>query len=126
MEDFYQSIALYDSECGLYNTFAEFILKKDKEHQFKFISLQSVEGQSILKKNELSTVCFSSLVYIKQAQFYLKSSASLLLLKDLGGIWKLFYCFMLIPQPIRDFIYDSIAKNRHHLFRKQKSCKWSL
>ena len=71
MEGFYQSIALYDSECGLYNTFAEFILKKDKEHQFKFISLQLVEGQSILKKNELSTACFSSFVYIKHAQFYL-------------------------------------------------------
>ena len=69
MEDFYQSIVLYDGECGLCNTLAEFILIKDKEHQFKFISLQSVEGQSILKKNELSTVCFSSLVYIKQAQF---------------------------------------------------------
>jgi len=123
MEDFYQSIVLYDGECGLCNTLAEFILKK---HQFKFIRLQSVEGQSILKKNKLSTACFSPLVYIKHAQFYLKSSASLLLLKDLGGIWKVFYCFMLIPQQIRDFVYDSIAKNWHHLFRKQKSCKLSL
>ena len=118
-----QSLLLYDGKCGLCRTMAGFVSKRDIEHKFSFIELQSIDGQIILKDLGLSTYILTSLVYIKNNHSYLKSSASLLLLKDLGGIWKVFYFLMLVPQPLRDFVYDAIAKYRHLFFRNEKSCK---
>jgi predicted DCC family thiol-disulfide oxidoreductase YuxK len=43
-------------------------------------------------------------------------------LHDLGGIWKVLYGFIIIPRPIRDWVYDRIAKSRYSLFGKRDSC----
>jgi predicted DCC family thiol-disulfide oxidoreductase YuxK len=36
---------------------------------------------------------------------------------------KILYPFILFPQPIRDFIYDLIAKNRYRFFGKKDVCR---
>lgn len=37
-------------------------------------------------------------------------------------LWPLFYMFIIIPEPIRNFIYDQIAKHRYRVFGKKESC----
>ena len=117
-----ENILLFDGFCNLCSRLVNFIIKRDKKAKFLFISLQSASGQSLLKKFGLPTDDFDSVVYIKGNKYFIKSSAILHILKELKGIWKLFFIFIIIPNFIRDFIYNIIAKTRYKIFGRQDSC----
>jgi len=53
---------------------------------------------------------------------YTRSSGALRVLRHLGGAWSLLYVFWIIPRPVRDGIYDWIARHRYRWFGKQDSC----
>jgi predicted DCC family thiol-disulfide oxidoreductase YuxK len=42
--------------------------------------------------------------------------------KNMGGFWSLMYFFIIIPNPIRDAVYNFIAKNRYKWFGEKESC----
>lgn len=117
-----QHILLFDGVCNLCNRIVKFTIKRDPKGKFKFASLQSASGKALLKQFNLPLNNFDSFVYITNNKYYRKSSAGLHVLKDLGGIWKLFYVFMIIPKPIRDFLYNLIAKTRYKIFGKRDTC----
>ncbi len=106
---------LYDSNCNLCNSQVRFIKKRDKGNLFRFVPLQSEEGSDMLREaclpdNELDTV-----VYQKSGRHYLRSSAVLGILRDLGGGWRIVGSLMIVPAVIRDFFYRLVARNRHRL-----------
>ncbi len=115
-------ILLFDGVCNLCISVVNFIIKKDSKEKFKFAALQSESGQALLKKFGLSTNDFNSFVYISRDNYFIKSSAALHVLKELGGVWILFYIFIFFPRPIRDFVYNIIAKTRYRIFGKQNTC----
>jgi predicted DCC family thiol-disulfide oxidoreductase YuxK len=115
-------ILLFDGVCNLCVGVVNFTIKRDSEEKFKFAALQSESGQALLKKYHLPTNNFGSFVFIKGEQYFLKSSAALHVLKELGGVWKLFYLFIIIPAPLRDFIYHIVARTRYSIFGKRDSC----
>jgi len=119
-----EKILLFDGYCNLCSRLVNFIIKRDKKAKFLFVSLQSANGQSLLKKFGLPGDDFDSVVYIMGDKYYLKSSAILHILKELGGIWKLFFIFIIIPHFIRDFIYKIIAKTRYRIFGRHDSCMY--
>jgi predicted DCC family thiol-disulfide oxidoreductase YuxK len=55
-------------------------------------------------------------------KMYRKSTAALKVARQLVGIWKLLYAFMIIPPFIRDAVYSVIAKNRYKWFGKREAC----
>ncbi len=115
-------IILFDGVCILCERFVLFTIKKDTHSKFKFASLQSTIGQSLLKKFNLPIDDFDSFVFITGNNYFLKSTAVLQVLKELGGTYKLFYIFIIIPKFIRDFFYDYIAKKRYKIFGKRNAC----
>ena len=117
-----EKILLFDGVCNLCSNLVLFIIKKDPKSQFKFTALQSEMGKLLLKKYILESNNLNTVVYIKGENYFLKSTAILNIVKDLGGYWKLFYVFILIPKFLRDFIYDLIAKSRYRIFGKKESC----
>lgn len=100
----------------------QFIIKKDTKERFKFASLQSDVGKAVLLKSGLPTQYFNSLVYIHQGKYFVKSTAVLRVAKALGGLWQLLYIFIFIPKPVRDLIYNVIAKTRYKFFGKCSVC----
>ncbi|MBN8701890.1 MAG: thiol-disulfide oxidoreductase DCC family protein [Bacteroidetes bacterium] len=116
------NILLFDGVCNFCNKSVQFIIKRDSSEKFKFASLQSEIGQTLLKKFGLETSNLDSFVYIKNDSYFVKSSAALHVLKELGGIWQLFYFLLIIPKPLRDFVYNFISKRRYQLFGKRDSC----
>jgi len=115
-------ILLFDGVCNLCNSIVQFTINRDPKGKFKFASLQSESGQALLKKFGLPTDNFDSFVFIRQDKYFLKSSAGLHVLKELGGVWKLFYGFIILPRSLRDFIYNIIAKKRYSVFGKRDTC----
>jgi len=115
-------ILLFDGVCNLCNGIVQFTIKRDPKGKFKFASLQSESGQSLLNQLGLPTNDFDSFVFINGDKYFLKSSAGLHVLKELGGVWKVFYIFIIIPRPLRDFVYSIIAKTRYKIFGKRETC----
>jgi len=54
---------------------------------------------------------------------FTKSTAALMISKNLKSIVKLLYPLIILPKPIRDFFYDLIAKNRYKFFGKRDVCR---
>ena len=121
MADF--SIILFDGVCNLCNSSVNFIIDHDKKNVFRFASLQSDAGQTLLKKFNLNVKEFNSIILVENDKFYERSSAVMKIVKKFPGLWKFLYLFIIIPAPVRDFVYDIIADNRYKWFGKKDSCR---
>ena len=115
-------ILLFDGVCNLCNGLVKFIIKRDQRSRIRFAPLQSDTGKSLIANFGLSPEDINSVVYISGEQVFLRSSAVLHLLKDLGGGWKLFYIFIIIPPVMRDLFYNLIARTRYRIFGRSGSC----
>ena len=118
----FKDIVLFVGVCNLCNGLVRFIIKRDREGIFKFASLQSEVGQQWLMKFGLAKSEFESFVLIRGDKCYVKSDAALRMFMELGGIWKIFYVFKLIPRPVRDYVYEQIAKSRYRIFGRRDVC----
>jgi predicted DCC family thiol-disulfide oxidoreductase YuxK len=99
------------------------LLDRDKKDKFRFVALQSGKGEELLKKFKLSVKDFDTFVLIDGDKCYIKSTAGLIVIKNIPGLWKILYIFIIIPKLIRDFVYSLIAKNRYKLFGKREDCR---
>ncbi|WP_226681131.1 thiol-disulfide oxidoreductase DCC family protein [Sutcliffiella horikoshii] len=115
-------ILLFDGVCNLCNSLVTFVIKRDQEATFKFASLQSEVGQTILKEHSLPLDHFDSFYYVEGKKLFTKSTAALKVAKELDGAWKLFYPLIIIPKPLRDLVYSFVAKNRYRWFGKKNQC----
>ena len=115
-------IILFDGVCNLCNTSVQFILKRDRRSRFRFASLQGPAGQALLQRSGLPADHLDSFVLVENNNVYTRSSAALRVISRLGGGYTLFYVFWIIPRPIRDGIYDWVARHRYRWFGKEDSC----
>jgi predicted DCC family thiol-disulfide oxidoreductase YuxK len=116
------SVILFDGICNLCNGFVQFVIKRDRKNVFKFASLQSAYGQKFLTENKLNTDEFKSIILYKNEKLFTQSTAALKIFKELNGLWKLFFAFIVIPKFIRDAVYNLIARNRYRWFGKKETC----
>jgi predicted DCC family thiol-disulfide oxidoreductase YuxK len=116
-----ERIILFDGICNLCNSSVRFIIKRDPVGNFKFSSLQSKVGKKLLEKYRVRND-INSFILLENNHVYTKSSAALRVCMRLNSIWKIFIVFIIIPKPIRDYIYDFIANNRYKWFGKSDHC----
>jgi predicted DCC family thiol-disulfide oxidoreductase YuxK len=45
-------------------------------------------------------------------------------MKEMDGVWKLFYGLIIIPRFFRDAVYDVVAKSRYYVFGKRDYCEY--
>jgi predicted DCC family thiol-disulfide oxidoreductase YuxK len=101
-----KSIILFDGVCNLCNSSIDFILKRDVKDNFRFAALQEKEGQEVLSKFNVSSNYLDSLVLIEGDKLYFRSTAAIRIAKNLNGIWPMVYFLILIPAPLRDYLYN--------------------
>jgi predicted DCC family thiol-disulfide oxidoreductase YuxK len=115
-------IVLFDGICNLCNGSVRFILKNDKSKRIRVASLQSETGKSLLRQAGFPADSIFTVIYFRGEKIYQRSEAVLQILRDMGGAWKLFYGFIIIPPFIRDFFYNVVARYRYRIFGKRDHC----
>ncbi len=115
-------IILFDGVCNLCNGAVQYVIKRDRKGQFKFASLQSDLGQKLLAQSGLPKDHLKSFVYINNDAIYTRSDAALKVARQLKGVVKWLYPFIVLPKFIRDAVYELIARNRYRLFGKREAC----
>jgi len=55
-------------------------------------------------------------------QIFLRSDAALEIVRRLGGFWRLLYFFKILPRPLRNAVYNLVARNRYRWFGHREEC----
>lgn len=117
-----EAIVLFDGVCNFCNSSVNFIIRRDKEGYFKFAPLQSDVAGELLADKDVDREETDSIILIEEGEVFLYSTAALMIARKLDGNWPLFYAFIYIPAPIRDFFYKQFAKRRYKMFGKKDQC----
>jgi predicted DCC family thiol-disulfide oxidoreductase YuxK len=119
-------VLLYDGLCVWCNLSARLLLQIDRRGSFRFASLQGELGRVVSQLPELEGV--DSLVLLEPApdgfpgRVHVRSDAFFRILEHLGGIWRVYMVFRVIPRPLRDLAYDVFARLRYVLFPRFDEC----
>jgi predicted DCC family thiol-disulfide oxidoreductase YuxK len=84
--------------------------------------VQSNLGQDFLRRRNLPTDLFESFYLIEDGRVYEKSTAFLRMVRHLRRPWPLLRAARVLPRPLRDWLYDRIARNRYRLFGRRDRC----
>lgn len=118
-----KKIILFDGVCNLCNSMVQFVIKKDKKDQFRFVALQSELGQEITIYLHIDTTKIDSIIlYEPGTAYYYKANAALKIAQYLGGIIAIISLFRFLPDSLKNNVYDYIAKNRYKWYGKKESC----
>ena len=119
-----KKIILFDGVCNLCNTSVHYIIKHDKKDIFRFVPLQSEIGKKIINSIGLNNKIIDSIVLYEPLNtiYFIKASAGIRILINLGGVYTLGKIALIIPRFISNFIYDFIAINRYRWYGKKESC----
>lgn len=115
-------VVLFDGVCNLCNRSVRFIIDRDPGGVFRFAPLQSEAGEKLLEQYGLPTENYGTFILIEGGRYYVRSEAALRVAKLLGGGWGLAYAFMTVPAPLRDRVYDYVARNRYKWFGRTDEC----
>ena len=102
---------LFDGVCNLCNGAVQWIIRRDPAGIFQFATLQSREVHRL-----------ETIILIDGQREYRRSTAFLHILRRLPKLKWLAYVGAVLPEPIRDDLYDLIAKNRYRWFGKKDQC----
>lgn len=116
-------LILFDGECILCNKSVQLIIKNDPKKLFKFATLQSTFGKSVLNKVGATDAKLNSILLIEGSRYFTKSRAVLKILKGLQYYSLLYPILRLFPNFLLDFLYNYIAGIRYKLFGKTDHCE---
>ncbi len=115
-------IILFDGVCNLCNGFVQFVIRHDKKGVFRFASLQSDYAASLPGLSDKVGSSPSTVVLQDGDQYYYKSAAALRIARLLRFPFSVAYVFIILPRPLRDSVYDWVARNRYAWFGKLDAC----
>ena len=111
-------VVYYDGICGLCDFFVNLIVKIDSKGILKFSSLQGPSGQKLLNDLKFNTEELDTVIFRINDQVYTKSTAVFKIIKSIGGFWRVFLVFDLLPTPFSDFIYKKNSQKQIQTFWK--------
>jgi len=121
-------IVFYDGVCGLCNRLVQFLLKRDKQDKLRFASLQSDFAAAVLTRHGIDPKDLDTLHVVENynqpnERVLNRSTAILRAGRELGGVWAIAASVgMIVPKPVRDFVYRFVATNRYKVFGKYETC----
>jgi len=116
-------VVLFDGVCNLCNASVLFVIDRDPGGRFAFAPLQSGVAARLLAHRGYGETSLGSVLLLEGGRVYERSTAALRVARRLGGWWPLLYAFIAVPRPIRDAVYDWIARNRYRWFGKEEACR---
>ena len=117
------AVVVFDGECAFCNRWVDLLLRFDRRDVFRFVARQSDAGAAFSRQAGLPEGGVGSIIVAENGQVRLRSAAVLRMLSLLGFPFSLAGVFNLIPAPVRDVVYDFIARNRTKWFGRTQACR---
>jgi predicted DCC family thiol-disulfide oxidoreductase YuxK len=120
-------IILFDGVCNFCNAWVDVLLRIDRKGIYRFTPLQSPLGQRLLtsigkEKDDISSVL---LIEADGKTYYSKSECVLQVIRQLGPLaaFASRSITWLLPEAVRNGIYDMVAENRYNFLGERTSCR---
>ncbi len=114
-------IVFFDGVCNLCNGFVDWLIRHDTRQRFKVASLQGSTAQRTLPMQHIQNL--GSVVLFYDGQIFVRSTAVLMIFADLAAPWRQLAWLKVLPLPVRDSLYDLVAKYRYLIFGKRLTCR---
>jgi len=116
-------IVFFDGVCGLCNRFVDWVIRRDGRGRFVFAPLQGATARAMGVEPRTEDPALWSIVLVDASGVRKRSDAVLLIAAELGGAYRLATTVRWIPRPLRDWVYDRIARRRYRFFGKRAACR---
>ena len=113
---------LFDGVCNLCNASVRFIIDRDPRARFHFAALGSEAARSLLAAAGASGPLPDSIALVENGKVYTRSLAALRIARRLRFPWPVLWALVAVPRPVRDALYDWIARNRYRWFGRREEC----
>ncbi|WP_425037944.1 thiol-disulfide oxidoreductase DCC family protein [Primorskyibacter sp. S187A] len=114
---------IFDTDCVLCSSWVHFLLRHERDQSMRFVSAWSDEGQSLAAQWGLSADDLDdTFLVVANGRALTRSDAGLALLAQLRAPWHWARALRIIPRPLRDWIYDRLARNRYQWFGRKPEC----
>jgi predicted DCC family thiol-disulfide oxidoreductase YuxK len=114
-------VILYDGVCVFCSRWVRFVASRDVDRRFRFTAIQSAYGTRLAQAFGIDPSDPDTNAVIHGCVAYFKSDAALTVLCHLPG-WRWVRGLRLIPKPLRDAVYNLVARNRYRIFGKFEEC----
>lgn len=115
-------IIIFDGYCALCSGWAKFVLRHDHAGKYRLLPAQSPLGRALYVHFGLDPEDYETNILLADGIAWFKSEGSIRMAEGLGLPWSLAGIFRILPRPLRDWLYDGIARNRLRLFGKRTTC----
>jgi predicted DCC family thiol-disulfide oxidoreductase YuxK len=115
-------VILFDGTCAFCEGSVKFIAGRDDGYH-RFGASQTPEGRALLEQHGIDREAARSIVLIEDGTVYLRSTAVLRIARHMRAPWNVAAMFLLVPRPIRDFVYGIVASIRHRLAGESNACE---
>ena len=117
------AVILFDGVCNVCSGFVQFVIARDPAGRFRFAALQSDAARRLLRQPDAAgRASLASVVLVEGDQVFTQSTAALRIARGLGLPWRLAYGLIAVPRPLRDWVYDVVARHRYQWFGQRDAC----
>jgi predicted DCC family thiol-disulfide oxidoreductase YuxK len=114
-------VILYDGVCVFCSRWVRFVVARDVRRRFRFTAIQSGYGTRMAQALGIDPADPDTNAVIHGGVACFKSDAALTVLSNLPG-WGWVRALRLVPKPIRDTVYNLVARNRYRIFGRYEEC----
>ena len=114
-------VILYDGVCIFCSRWVRFVIARDAQRRFRFTPIQSGYGTRLARAFGIDPADPGTNAVIHGGVAYFKSDAALTVLSSLPG-WRWVRVLFGVPKPLRDAVYNLVARNRYKIFGKYDQC----
>ncbi|KAL0336195.1 UNVERIFIED_CONTAM: putative protein YuxK [Sesamum radiatum] len=117
-------VVVYDGVCHLCHSGVKWVIEADKDKKIKFCCLQSRAAEPYLRVSGLQREhVLRRFLFVEGPGSYHQGSAAVLrVLSYLPQPYSALSALMIFPAPLRDAVYDYVAKRRYEWFGKDDDC----
>ncbi|CAH8312991.1 unnamed protein product [Eruca vesicaria subsp. sativa] len=117
-------VVVYDGVCHLCHGGVKWIIKADKYRKIKFCCLQSKAAEPYLTVSGVTKEdCEKRFLFVEGlGSYHQASTAALKVVSYLPLPYSALNAFSIVPTPLRDSVYDYVAKHRYNWFGKAEDC----
>ncbi len=106
----------YDEGCGLCRRSAWFLARRDPRRRLAFAPIGGARFLEAFPEDLRGGLPDSLIVPAPDGRWLFRSDAVLAALREIGGGWGVLgRAAGLVPHPVRDAVYDGVARLRHRL-----------